>query len=106
MTAISDVSAASLVLQNTTLDIQIFEFQIPEGSDLTLSPHVDSLPAGATVRVLLRYCPRADTDPPCPGAEPGHPWSPQHVEQPSVSHVGDEGEAGDADTPSSSTVSC
>lgn len=71
-TAIGDVSMASLQLQNTTSDSQTFEFSIPEGSDLTLSPQVGSLPAGGAMRVLLRYCPRAETEPPCPaGAEPG-----------------------------------
>ena len=65
-TAIGDVSTASLLLQNTTSESQTFEFSIPEGSDLTLSPHVGSLPAGGALRVLLRYCPRAETNPPCP----------------------------------------
>ena len=73
-TAIGDVSMASLQLQNTTSDSQTFEFSIPEGSDLSLSPHVGSLPAGGAMRVLLRYCPKAETEPPCPaGAEPGQP---------------------------------
>lgn len=80
-TAITDVSTASLVLQNGTSQAQTFEFGIPGQSDLTLSPHVGSLPAGASMRVLLRYCPRADRDPPCPGAQPGVPWSPLDANQ-------------------------
>ena len=106
-TAISDVSTASLTLQNTTPDPQTFEFRIPQGSDMTLSPHVGNLPAGATMRVLLRYCPRAETDPPCPGAEPGQPWSPQAGLQPSLDSTAAAAaeEAAEDAEPSSSGVS-
>lgn len=69
-TAIHDVSTASIILQNTTAEPQTFEFGVPSGSDLTLSPHVDTLPGGNSLCVLMRYNPKPETAPAVPGAEP------------------------------------
>ena len=65
-TAIHDIAAASITLRNTTADPQTFEFSIPQGSDLTLSPHVDTIQAGGTLCVMLRYCPQPSTAPAAP----------------------------------------
>ena len=67
-TVIHDISTASIVLHNTTEDPQTFEFSVPQGSDLTLSPHVDTIPGGGTLRVMLRYCPQPNTGPAVPDA--------------------------------------
>ena len=57
-TAVHDVSTTSITLQNTTADAQTFEFSVPQGSDLTLSPHVATIPAEGSLCVALRYSPR------------------------------------------------
>ena len=65
-TAIHDVSTTSITLQNTTAEPQTFEFSVPQGSDLTLSPHVATIPAEGSLCVALRYSPRS-----APAAEAG-----------------------------------
>lgn len=57
-TAIHDVSTTSVTLQNTTAEPQTFEFSVPQGSHLTLSPHVATIPAEGSLCVALRYSPR------------------------------------------------
>lgn len=65
-TALHDVSSASIILQNTTAEAQTFEFSLPKGSDLTLSPHVATIEAEGSMNILLRYCPQPSTLPPAP----------------------------------------
>ncbi|DBA95272.1 TPA: Cilia- and flagella-associated protein 74 [Trebouxia sp. C0006] len=65
-TAIHDTATASVILRNTTPDPQTFEFSIPQGSDMTLSPHVDTIQGGGSLRVMLRYCPQPSTAPAVP----------------------------------------
>ena len=65
-TAIHDITTASVILQNTTPDTQTFEFSVPQGSDMTLSPHVDTIQGGGSLRVMLRYCPQPSTAPAVP----------------------------------------
>ena len=65
-TAIHDVSTTSITLQNTTAEPQTFEFSVPQGSDLTLSPHVAIIPAEGSLCVALRYSPWS-----APAAEAG-----------------------------------
>lgn len=65
-TAVHDVATAPVILRNTTADPQTFEFSIPQGSDLTLSPHVGTIQAGATLCVMLRHCPQPSTAPAAP----------------------------------------
>ena len=62
-TALHDVSTTSITLRNTTAEPQTFEFTIPPGSDLTLSPHVATIPAEGSLCVALRYSPRPDATP-------------------------------------------
>lgn len=52
------MSTTSITLQNTTAEAQTFEFSVPQGSDLTLSPHVATIPAQGSLCVALRYSPR------------------------------------------------
>lgn len=72
-TAIHDVATAPVTLCNTTADPQTFEFSIPQGSDLTLSPHVGTIQAGATLCVMLRHCPQPGTAPAVPEESVGQP---------------------------------
>ncbi|DBA68488.1 TPA: Cilia- and flagella-associated protein 74 [Trebouxia sp. C0005] len=65
-TAIQDICTASVILRNTTPDPQTFEFIVPQGSDMTLSPHVDTIQGGGSLRVMLRYCPQPSTAPAVP----------------------------------------
>ncbi|DBA92223.1 hypothetical protein WJX77_001787 [Trebouxia sp. C0004] len=65
-TAIHDIATASVILRNTTPDPQTFEFSVPQGSDMTLSPHVDTIQGGGSLRVMLRYCPQPSTAPAVP----------------------------------------
>ena len=65
-TAIHDIFTASVILRNTTPDPQTFEFSVPQGSDMTLSPHVDTIQGGGSLRVMLRYCPQPSTAPAVP----------------------------------------
>jgi len=75
-TAIHDIATASVILRNTTPEPQIFEFSIPQGSDLTLSPHVDTIQGGGSLRVMLRYCPQPSTSPAVPAESDLHPTEP------------------------------
>lgn len=57
-TALHDVSTSSITLHNTTAEPQTFEFSVPPSSDLTLSPHVATIPAQGSLCVALRYSPQ------------------------------------------------
>jgi len=75
-TAIHDIATASVILRNTTSDPQTFEFSIPQGSDMTLSPHVDTIKGGGSLRVMLRYCPQSSTAPAVPAESELQPAEP------------------------------
>ena len=67
-TALHDVATSTVTLRNTTAEPQTFEFSVPAGSDLSLSPHVATLKAEGTLSVMLRYCPQPQTLPAAPEA--------------------------------------
>ena len=75
-TAIHDIATASVILRNTTPEPQTFEFSIPQGSDMTLSPHVDTIKGGGSLRVMLRYCPQPSTAPAVPAESELQPAEP------------------------------
>lgn len=97
-TAIHDVATASVILQNTTPDPQTFEFSIPQGSDLTLSPHVDTIQGKGSLRVMLRYCPQPSTAPAVPAESDLQPAEPPGATPEGTAGSNGAGAANTADT--------
>ena len=95
-TAIHDISTANMTLQNTTAVPQTFEFGMPPGSDLTLSPHVGTVPGGQSLCVLLRYHPQPNTAPAVPStADTAEAAATAAAEAPSAEAATGEGKSRD-----------
>jgi hypothetical protein len=59
-TAIDDVSSCSVVLHNRSKEEQEFEFGVPGGSYIAVTPRVGRVPAKGSIRVQVEFSPPAE----------------------------------------------